>query len=152
MARSVDNEHWAGRVDLSPWSFTKDANRLIISQSGHTFRIENKTTKKVGMRADYHHVILKKDSNGLYTIPVKNLSYEGAITVPRKEVGEEYGLWTHVLQQEKDETNWRWFKTWDFTGEEGASYKLDTYVAVRHGQGAQWGDDLQHDRWDTLNL
>lgn len=102
MARSVDNAKWAGRVDLSPWSFTKDGNRLIISQSGHTFRIENKTTKKVGMRADYHHVILRRDSKGLYTIPVKNISHEGPITVPKKEDGEEYRLWTQDLQYDTD--------------------------------------------------
>ncbi|MDE0041864.1 MAG: hypothetical protein OXT74_07505 [Candidatus Poribacteria bacterium] len=51
MAREVDNEHWAGNVSVNPFSFTKDANRLIISQSTHNFRIENRTTKKVGMRA-----------------------------------------------------------------------------------------------------
>ncbi len=152
MARSVDNEKWAGNVSVNPFSFTKDANRLIISQSTHNFRIENRTTKKVGMRADYHHVILRRDSKGLYTIPVKNISHEGAITVPKKKDGEEYGLWTQALQHDEGGNDWNPFKTWDITGEEGASYKLDTYVAVRHGQGAQWGDDLQHDRWETLNL
>lgn len=152
MARSVDNEKWAGNVSVNPFSFTKDANRLIISQSTHNFRIENRTTKKVGMRADYHHVILRRDSKGLYTIPVKNISHEGPITVPKKEDGEEYGLWTQDLQYDTDSDKWNPFRTWDITGEEGESYMLDTYVAVRHGQGAKWGDNLFAERTKKLHL
>ena len=32
------------------------------------------------------------------------------------------------------------------------SYMLDTYVAVRHGQGQAWGDDLFHARTKKLHL
>ena len=54
-----------GERDPNPFSFTKDENRLIISQSTHNFRIENRTTRNVGMRADYareaattHHALI----------------------------------------------------------------------------------------------
>ena len=36
MAQNVANEKWAGNVTLSPWSFTIDANRLIIATSSAT--------------------------------------------------------------------------------------------------------------------
>ena len=104
------------------------------------------------MRADYHHVILKRDHNGLYTIPVKDRGYEGPITVPKKATGEEYGLWTHDDQYAEDRENWNPFRTWDFTGESGASYKLDVYVAVRHEQGLKWGDNLQVNHDKVLHL
>ena len=152
MAQNVDNAKWAGNVTVSPFSFTEEDNRLLISQSAHNFRVENRTTSKVGMRADYHHLILKRDSNGQYTEVVKELSHEGPITVPKKEDGEEYGLWTQALQYDEGGADWNPFRTWDFTGEVGASYMLDTYVAVRHGQGQAWGDDLFHARTKKLHL
>ena len=152
MAQEVDNEKWAGNVTLSPWSFEIGANSLIIAISQHNFRIENRTTKNVGMRADYHFKIWKADHNNQYTIPLKDLSYEGPITVPKKEAGEEYGLWTSELQYAKDRENWNPYKTWDITGEVGESYLLETYVAVRHGQGRKWGDDLYHSRDKEIHL
>ena len=53
MAQNVDNAKWAGNVTVSPFSFTEEDNRLLISQSAHNFRVENRTTRNVGMRADY---------------------------------------------------------------------------------------------------
>ena len=97
MAQNVDNEKWAGNVTLSPWSFTINANRLIIATSQHNFRVENRTTRNVGMRADYHFILWQADHNNQYKIKLKDLSHEGPITVPKKEAGEEYGLWTSEL-------------------------------------------------------
>ena len=65
MAQNVDNAKWAGNVTVSPFSFTEEDNRLLISQSAHNFRVENRTTRNVGMRADYareaattHHALI----------------------------------------------------------------------------------------------
>ena len=83
MAQNVANEKWAGNVTLSPWSFTIDANRLIIATSQHNFRVENRTTRNVGMRADYHFILWQADHNNQYKINLKELSHEGPITVPK---------------------------------------------------------------------
>lgn len=144
MAEQESNHpDWRGSwVYVAGVPLTEHADNLLVSESRHSFEVYNRTDDELIFVCEYAHKLWKANHNGDFTEIVAQATKTGQITVPAPQEGEDVRVWSHHDQQDHD-SSWNPFRQMDYTGQDGATYMLEAYTALRPDD-ADLRPDLQY--------